>query len=70
MLAAAEEKAKFNTKDNGMRMVVDSWATDHYVDDQLVKGLRDKIRTCNVYKNTRTVTAAGKHKLRAIASGQ
>lgn len=50
--------------------MVDSGATEHYLDDELVRGLRDKIMNYRVLKTPRIIPAPGMHKLGGTVTGE
>ena len=61
--ASTEETVK-------MTVVVDSGASDHYVDDKLVKGIQQLMFDHQEFGTPRTITTAGLHTLLGAATGE
>ena len=61
--ASTEETVK-------MTMVVDSGASDHYVDDERVKGIKQLMFDYQEFNTPRTITTAGRHTLLGTATGK
>ncbi len=66
----AAEQALFTAGDSGnFSMMVDSGASDHYVDDKLVPWIRSKMVHLRQINPAREITTAGMHTLYGTATG-
>eukprot|EP00752_Nemacystus_decipiens_P006651 g5979.t1 len=64
------EQALFTAGDsNNFSMMVDSGASDHYVDDKLVPGIKNKMINLRQINPAREITTAGNHTLHGTATG-
>ncbi len=53
-----------------MTMVVDSGASSHYVDDKIIKGIKNHMFEYKILEKPSIITTAGMHRLRGSATGK
>ncbi len=69
MWMALSDERTFLPNNNEITMLVDSGATEHFVDDQLIPELKEKMLNYTVLSTPKKIRAAGKHILLGTVTG-
>ena len=68
-LLAGGVKRGFHPNSDRFTIIVDSGASDHWIDAELIPRLRNSMKDCSKLKESKTIVAAGKKKVFATATG-